>query len=132
MDIAVKAGAVVFVKDLERMIAFYRAVAALAPTEQGDGYCVLENAGVELVLHAIAPHIAARVDVADPPAPRAEASVKLILAVADLAAARSQAALHGGRLRPAEHEWDWRGLQVCDGVDPEGNVIQLRAALATA
>lgn len=132
MNIVVKSGAVVFVKQLERMVPFYREVAALAVTEAEDSFCLLENDGVELVLHAIPQHIADTFEISDPPQVREEASVKLIFPVADLAAARAAAALHGGRLLDTEKEWSWRGFHVCDGVDPEGNVIQLRMPVANA
>lgn len=125
-----KSGAVVFVKQLERMTAFYREVAMLAPMQQEDGYAVLESGSLQLVVHAIAPHIAATFEISAPPQVREEASVKLVFPVADLAVARRAAAAHGGRLLPPENEWIWQGFRVCDGIDPEGNVFQLRASAA--
>jgi len=29
-------------------------------------------------------------------------------------------------MEPADREWSFNGVTVCDGVDPEGNVIQFR------
>jgi hypothetical protein len=29
-------------------------------------------------------------------------------------------------MEPAEREWIFDGVTVCDGLDPEGNVIQFR------
>jgi len=46
--------------------------------------------------------------------------------VDSLAAARARVAMLGGRLDPADREWSARGFRACDGVDPEGNVFQLR------
>jgi hypothetical protein len=43
-----------------------------------------------------------------------------------LQGAREAAARNGGRLRPAEDEWGARGFRACEGVDPDGNVIQCR------
>jgi len=30
-------------------------------------------------------------------------------------------------MEPAEQEWSFNGITVCDGLDPEGNVIQFCA-----
>ncbi len=127
-----KSGAVVFAKDVERVAAFYRETMALAVEQQDDGFVVLGSAATELVVHAIPPAIAAQIDIAVPPRPREDASVKLIFPVADLAAARAAACAHGGQIEPAEREWEWRGYRICDGVDPEGNVVQIRANVAGA
>jgi hypothetical protein len=32
----------------------------------------------------------------------------------------------GGAIEPADQEWEFNGVTVCDGLDPEGNVIQFR------
>jgi hypothetical protein len=29
-------------------------------------------------------------------------------------------------MEPMEQEWSFNGVAVCDGLDPEGNVIQFR------
>jgi hypothetical protein len=29
-------------------------------------------------------------------------------------------------LNPIEREWAFQGARICDGVDPEGNVFQVR------
>jgi hypothetical protein len=34
-----------------------------------------------------------------------------------------------GQLDPAGQAWDFRGRRHLDGLDPEGNVVQLRQAL---
>jgi len=39
---------------------------------------------------------------------------------------REVAAAHGGALGAADREWSFEGDKVCDGIDPEGNVIQFR------
>lgn len=132
MSAVARCGAVVFVKQLERMAAFYGELAALTPMQQEDGHAVLESDRLQLVLQAIPPSIAARFEIADPPQMREEASIKLIFPVTDLAAARAAAAARGGRVLGPEQEWVWQDCRVCDGVDPEGNVFQLRAPVAAA
>jgi hypothetical protein len=37
------------------------------------------------------------------------------------------AAARGGRVLPVDREWEFAAHRVCDGVDPEGNVVQLRS-----
>jgi len=121
-----KNGAVLFALNLDRMTAFYRDTMALAVTHTEDGVVVLESDGMQLVLHAIPPAIAATIVIADPPVALEEASVKLCFFVASLADARAAAAASGGRFQPASNEWEWRGFRACDGVDPEGNVVQIK------
>jgi hypothetical protein len=64
--------------------------------------------------------------VANPPLRREDTAVKLVLPVSSIATARSLAQPLGGELNPPEREWQFLGSRVCDGHDPEGNVIQFR------
>ena len=120
------AGAVIYAKDLSRVIAFYRDVTGLPVTHSEIDYAVLESELFQLVVHAIPAGIAASIDVANPPLRREDAAVKLVFPVPSIAASRALAALHGGALNPPEREWQFQGHRICDGHDPEGNVIQLR------
>jgi hypothetical protein len=52
--------------------------------------------------------------------------VKLAFPVASIAQARAAAAGLGGQVDPLEREWRFGANKVCDGHDPEGNVLQLR------
>jgi predicted enzyme related to lactoylglutathione lyase len=121
-------GAVVFAQNVERLTAFYRETMALDVTHEEPGLAVLERDGFELVVHAIPSHIAETITLTDPPQALEDASVKLMFPVEDFTAARAAAALHGGRFFDADREWEWRGIRACDGIDPEGNVIQIRRA----
>lgn len=114
--------AVVYVKDLASMQAFYERVAKLAVTEVGDDFVVMDD----LVLVALAPAIA---EIAAPPVRREDVAVKLAFDVPVLAAARVRAAQLGGVVDPVANEWEFGELRVCDGHDPEGNPIQLREPL---
>jgi len=120
------AGAVIYAKDLSRVTAFYREVAVLPVTHSEIDYAILESETFQRVVHAIPAGIAASIDVASPPMRREDAAVKLIFPVPSIDASRALAALHGGALNPPEREWQFRGRRICDGHDPEGNVIQLR------
>ncbi len=76
---------------------------------------------------AIPAPTAAKILIASPPARRENTAVKLVFVIDSLADARAAAAAAGGGLNAPDQEWDFQGARVCDGFDPEGNVIQLRA-----
>jgi predicted enzyme related to lactoylglutathione lyase len=119
-------GAVVYAKDLERVAAFYSRVAALAVVRREDAFVQLRRGPLELVVHRIPPHLAAAIHVADPPQRREDTAVKLVFSVGSIAEARADAEALGGVIDPVEREWTFDGCTLCDGHDPEGNVIQLR------
>ncbi|HJU39241.1 MAG TPA: VOC family protein [Tahibacter sp.] len=126
MTATAKNGAVVFVKYLDRAVAFYRDTMALTVTHAEDGLAVLENASSQLVLHALPPRIARSIVIDDPPVAREDTAVKLVFHVDDLAAACANANARGGRFDPPLRQFDARGFRAIDGTDPEGNVVQLR------
>jgi predicted enzyme related to lactoylglutathione lyase len=119
-------GAVVYAKDLDRVAAFYSRIAGLEVVHRDHTYAQLRSGGLELVVHRIPEHIAADIRIGRPPQRREDSAVKLAFTVRDLGAARAAAAALGGIVDPAEREWTFEGCTVCDGHDPEGNVIQLR------
>ncbi len=132
MALPFSAGAVVYAKDIHRLARFYAAVADLEVMHEVDDHIVLESESYELVIVAIPAEIAARIVIATPPEKRENTAVKIVFAVPSLAAAREAAERNGGELYPPGKEWRFQGLRVCDGVDPEGNVIQLRELPADA
>jgi hypothetical protein len=99
--------------------------------EVGD-HIVLESETVELVIVAIPAEVASRIVIRTPPDKRENTAFKLVFAVPSLAAARAAAQANEGELYPPGKEWSFQGLRTCDGVDPEGNVIQLRELPADA
>lgn len=121
-----KPGAVIFAKQIERMVAFYEHVLALSNAYSDDDHCVLESTHLQLTLHAIPTPIAETITVCDPPALRSNAAVKLYFPVVSIAHARAQAAAFGGSVNPTDNEWQGRGFRACDGFDPEGNLVQFR------
>jgi predicted enzyme related to lactoylglutathione lyase len=128
MPSALAAGAVVYAKDMPRVSAFYAEVARLRVTHADHDHVVLESEGFQLIVHAIPADSAASFEITTLPLRREDAAVKLAFPVPSLAAARALAAKHGGELDPAEREWQFQDSRICDGHDPEGNVIQLREA----
>ena len=122
------AGAIVYAKDIHQLARFYAAVADMEVMHEVDDHIVLESETHELVIVAIPAATAARIVITSPPARRENTAFKLSFAVASLAEARAAAKAAGGELNPSEKEWEFQGLRVCDGCDPEGNMIQLREA----
>jgi len=122
MAMRIKPGAVVFAHDFQRLARFYSGIAGLETILADASHAVLASGDLELVLHALSGESLPDA----PPVAREDTYVKLFFPVASLAAARERAAKLGGRLLPADREWTARGFRACDGVDPEGNVFQLR------
>jgi hypothetical protein len=70
--------------------------------------------------------IASTIHIADPPVRRAQALVKLVFDVASISAVRRAVLNLRGGIDPTESEWVFQGHRVCDGHDPEGNVVQFQ------
>ncbi len=126
----VEASAVVYAVDVSRLTAFYAQVAQLPVLLVEPDYALLASRTFELVIHAIPAQVAAQIEITVPPQRREDTPIKLGFLVASLAEARVRAAALGGQLDPVEREWAFRGSRLCDGHDPEGNVIQLREPAA--
>ena len=119
-------GAVVYAKSLERVRDFYAQCCGLALTRSEDDHVVLDSPVFQLVILAVPRKIAESISVATPPVRREGTPIKLIFRVESIDAVRMLAARLGGQLNPPEREWNYRGQKVCDGHDPEGNVVQFR------
>jgi predicted enzyme related to lactoylglutathione lyase len=117
---------VLFVTDVPRQTQFYQSVASMALLQADAEHAVLELMGFQLVVHALRGVPDASADISGGAVPREDAYVKLCLPVQRIAAVRDMVTALGGSLRPPDSEWSARGFRACDGVDPEGNVFQLR------
>jgi len=124
------AGAVLYAKDVERMSRFYAQCCGLEVAHSGVDHVVLESPTFQLVIHSIPPSIAASIAIAAPPARRTDTPIKLYFHVEGIDAARESAARLGGALDPPGREWRLRADKVCDGIDPEGNVVQFRERMS--
>ena len=115
--------AMIYVKDLDRMSAFYGATLGLKPIDETrtDTWLEFDAGGIRFALHAIPPHIADQIEISSPPQPRESNPVKLSFAVDDVASERKRLESLGVTVvdRP------WGG---CDGIDPEGNVFGIYSA----
>lgn len=106
-----------YVKDFERLLAFYRDALQCPVVGRMEGWAILNGGGCELALHAIPAAIAAGITVERPPRRRADTPYKLTFQVDDLEAARARVVALGG-MTAGDTE----------ALDPEGNVFNLRVA----
>jgi predicted enzyme related to lactoylglutathione lyase len=114
--------ALVFAKDMEKLVSFYRDGLGLGVVRAEHGFTVLGGEGMELALSQIPERYAQNIQIADPPDAREDNPIKLIFAVEDIVATRERLNAAGGQMQPiraagARHS--------CDGIDPEGNVFQI-------
>ena len=126
----VRAEAVVYVKDLGRMRAFYEHCLGLEVGNAAEDHVVLESDVWRLSLVVVPPSIGVAIELSVPARRRESAAIKLAFQVPRIDDLRSPAAALGGQLDPTSTQWDFRGFRRCDAIDPEGNVIQLLEPLA--
>jgi len=119
-------GAVLYARDLGRLVQFYSTVIGVKPQTIEKGFVVLGLKPSQFVILSIPKRIADSIDIATPPELREDTPIKLVFAVEDIARARDRAAGLGGAINAAKREWEFEGAKVCDGHDPEGNVFQVR------
>ena len=113
-------GAMLFVKDLDRMTAFYRDVIGLQPVEETrlENWVEFTGDGVRFSLHAVPSAIATEIHIDSPPRPRQQSSAKLTFAVRNVDATLKRIEQMG--LPLLQHPWG-----DTEAVDPEGNVIAI-------
>ncbi len=120
-----KSAAVLYVKQLGQMRAFYRDSFKMEVVDAAEDYCVLESKLLALSLVAVPDRIAATIHISVPPVRRDDVPIKLAFSVGSIEDVRLTVAEMGGLVDPSTTQWEFRGSTHCDGVDPEGNVIQL-------
>jgi predicted enzyme related to lactoylglutathione lyase len=121
-----RAGAVLYAKDVNHVAAFYSAVLGFETAGRDEEHVLLESRAFQLVVLRIPSDIASTISIAVPPVRRADSALKLVFFVPSIAQIRASAESRGGVLNGTEKEWLFNGWKVCDGLDPEGNVIQFR------
>jgi predicted enzyme related to lactoylglutathione lyase len=119
-------GAVLYAKDLDRLVEFYSSVASIEAQSIEKDFAILGARPSQFVIVRIPKRLADSIDIASPPEAREDTPLKPVFGVADIAHARDRAAELGGSMNTAEREWEFEGAKVCDCYDPEGNVFQLR------
>ena len=122
-----RTGAVLFAKNLDRVATFYSVVLGLTEANRADDHILLESPGFQLVVHRIGVGGSVAGEITEQPTLRATAAFKPVFFVPSIARLRGVAENYGGVMEPVDQEWSFNGVTVCDGLDPEGNVIQFRA-----
>jgi hypothetical protein len=117
---------VLYAKDADRIVHSSSAGLPLRVADRDSDYVVLESPGFQLVVLRMPDEVASTMTLNVPPTRRANAAIKLVFFVPSLAGVRTAADASGGVLNPPDREWSFHGVKVCDGLDPEGNVIQFR------
>jgi catechol 2,3-dioxygenase-like lactoylglutathione lyase family enzyme len=107
-----KPGAVLFAQDVSKIAQFYASVLGMKATHTEPDLVVLESNAAQLVIHGVPAAVKKKYPISVPPRVREDTAVKLVFPVPSIA--------------PATKEFQARGFRACDGVDPEGNVVQFR------
>jgi catechol 2,3-dioxygenase-like lactoylglutathione lyase family enzyme len=126
MSYTSRTGAVLFAKSPDRVAAFYSVVLGLNEAGRDDDHILLESPGFQLVVHRLTDKGSDAREITVPPTRRATAAFKPVFFVPSISRLRGVVEEHGGVMEPADREWSYNGVTVCDGLDPEGNVIQFR------
>lgn len=102
-----------FIKDVPKVAAFYRDILGLEPV--GD----ITHEWAELLADgcAVALHHAPK-----PLSERGSPSAKIVFGVRDVAAAKTLIESRGAKMGKIS---SFSGIDICDGLDPEGNLFQI-------
>ena len=119
-----RAGVFIYAKDKERISRFDEVIAGMTRLHEAVDFTVLESPDIQLLVHSIPSVIADSIQITSPPARREDTALKLFLTVPSLHVARGGAAELGGQV--GDENWTGPGFVVCNAMDPEGNVFQLR------
>jgi catechol 2,3-dioxygenase-like lactoylglutathione lyase family enzyme len=106
---------IIFVRDLDRMRAFYETLLGLVVVEESPGWVRFSTGTSALALHALA-HADA------PTSPREDSYIKVAFHADDVATERARLAAAGVVVRDPV---TFGSITLCDAVDPEGNVFQI-------
>ena len=117
--------AILFVKDLAAMEAFYGHALGLTVVERELGWVAFDAGGTELALHAIPDEIARQITISSPPEPRGETPLKLAFVVPEVASTFERLVRQGVSMSEPRTSG---ARTYCDGLDPEGNVFQITNA----
>ena len=115
--------AMIYVKDVNRMAAFYGHTLGLKPIEETrmENWVEFEAGAIKFALHAIPSEIADRIEISAPPRPREKNPVKLSFEVDDAVSERQRLESLGVPI--VQRRWG-----AYDGIDPEGNIFGIYSA----
>jgi catechol 2,3-dioxygenase-like lactoylglutathione lyase family enzyme len=121
--------AVIYAKDLERLVEFYAALGLKVDEAERGDFAVLLGDGLELSFVQIPKQIASQIEISTPPQARTRTPLKLAFFVPSIEKALEATRELGGRVMEDAKRWQFRGHALQDAIDPEGNVYQLRERL---
>jgi predicted enzyme related to lactoylglutathione lyase len=119
---------VIFSVDVARLAAFYTAVLDVTSEQDRWGGIRLIGDGVEIYVHPVPTEIAEAIVIQSPPEPLEGAAIKPVFDVDSLDLAVDTAVALGGADTGRAFSID--DLTMHDVLDPDGNVIQIRAPRA--
>lgn len=119
-----RAGLFVYAKDSEGIATFYESVAGMTRLHMSDELIVLQSPDIQLLVHKIPETMAKDIVISSPPEKREKTALKFFFTVPSLAKARTIASRLGGDV--FNENWCGPGFVVCNAIDPEGNVFQVR------
>lgn len=108
------------------MREFYEGVLPLKVEQSELDHVVLGSSTSQLVIVQVPASIASRIHIADPTVRRSQTPIKMVFDVESISAVRGTVLNLRGGIDSAKSEWIFQGHRVCDGHDPEGNVVQLQ------
>jgi len=124
MPNSARAGLFIYAKDAERISQFYQSVAGMTIIHARDDIIVLQSPDIQLVVHKIPAQFADKIVITSPPVKRENTALKFFITVPDLNTTRQVAEQLGGAV--FKDNWQGPGFIVCNAMDPEGNVFQVR------
>lgn len=119
-----QAGLFLYAKEVNRIAHFYETVLGMTRMHATADITVLQLQDMQLVVHQIPAHVASTIDISSPPKRREDTALKFFFTVDSIANARTKAAALGGEV--FNEQWQGPGFTVCNAMDPEGNVFQVR------
>ncbi|MDL5035412.1 VOC family protein [Comamonas resistens] len=118
------AGVLIYAKHRDALANFYGSVLGMQQLYRDEHLTVIASPQLQLVVHAIPEAIASQVGIASPPARRENVALKFFATVPSIAEAARAAEVLGGQV--FDERWQGAGFAVCNAMDCEGNVFQLR------
>ena len=119
-----RAGLFVYAVDATRVARFYQNVVGMEILHEREDLIVLQSPDIQLLVHKIPAAIANGISIEVPPIRRENTALKFFFTVHSLDSARNSAGEYNGEI--FNETWDGPGFIACNGIDPEGNVFQIR------
>ena len=114
---------VLWVDRFEECRNFYRSMLGASLEHESEGFVDIRTPNHAVLLHRIPDEWAS--DTSQPAEPRDENPIKPVFEVSSIEVARASLSGSAGRLFDPSTQQTYGLMTYCDGVDPDGNVIQV-------